>query len=207
MITNYDPSKVITKSVIQGELIENGFTVRQAKESVEFLFDTIREHILEGYTICFTNLGKIKHTFKEGGRPVRNPKSNEGMAMDDTIALRFYQNGRGNSKNHVNKFDKKLNTSDLIDLVDTSIAIRNESVNGKTVVGTFISLMLEMKKHEGSRCEIRGLGSFTTRKRHSRIGRNPKTGESVSVDDKYEIYYKAGKFKEVVIETLLKHYL
>lgn len=206
MITNYDPTKPITKAVIHNELIEKGFTIRQAKESVENLFDTIRQHILEGYTIHLTNLGKIKHTFKEGGRPVRNPKSKESMAMGDTISLRFYQNGRGNSNKHINKFDKKLNTSELIDIVDASILSKSHEVNGKAVVDTFIAFMLEMKKHEGSRCEIRGIGSFSTRKKESRIGRNPKTGESVSVDEKHEIYYKPGKFKDLVIKTLLPHY-
>lgn len=46
---------------------------------------------------------------------------------------------------------------------------------------------------KGGRVELRGFGVFTTRKRESRIGRNPRTGETVQVDSKIVPFFKAGK--------------
>ena len=44
-----------------------------------------------------------------------------------------------------------------------------------------------------SRVEIRGFGSFTTRKYGSYTGRNPRTGEPVSVSPKRLPFFKVGK--------------
>jgi len=45
----------------------------------------------------------------------------------------------------------------------------------------------------GNRVELRGFGAFSVKKRDSRIGRNPRTGESVQVDQKYVPFFKTGK--------------
>ncbi|MDH2923831.1 integration host factor subunit beta [Nicoletella semolina] len=45
----------------------------------------------------------------------------------------------------------------------------------------------------GQRVEIRGFGSFSLHYRHSRIGRNPKTGENVKLGSKYVPHFRAGK--------------
>ena len=45
----------------------------------------------------------------------------------------------------------------------------------------------------GGRVELRGFGAFTTRSRDARTGRNPRTGESVSVNAKRVPYFKPGK--------------
>ena len=45
----------------------------------------------------------------------------------------------------------------------------------------------------GRRVELRGFGAFSTRARDSRVGRNPRTGEKVSVTAKRVPYFKAGK--------------
>ncbi len=44
----------------------------------------------------------------------------------------------------------------------------------------------------GERIEIRGFGGFSTVPRRARIGRNPKTGESVSVPNRYAVHFKPG---------------
>lgn len=46
---------------------------------------------------------------------------------------------------------------------------------------------------QGRRVEIRGFGSFSLNYRPPRLGRNPKTGEKVSVPGKYVPHFKAGK--------------
>jgi integration host factor subunit beta len=45
----------------------------------------------------------------------------------------------------------------------------------------------------GDRVELRGFGAFSVKARPSRVGRNPRTGESVSVDEKFIPYFKTGK--------------
>ena len=46
---------------------------------------------------------------------------------------------------------------------------------------------------EGERIEIRGFGSFSLHYREPRVGRNPKTGQSVQLPEKYVPYFKPGK--------------
>ena len=46
---------------------------------------------------------------------------------------------------------------------------------------------------QGKRVEIRGFGSFSLNYRAPRIGRNPKTGESVLVPEKWVPHFKAGR--------------
>ncbi len=45
----------------------------------------------------------------------------------------------------------------------------------------------------GDRIELRGFGAFSVKNRPARIGRNPRTGEKVSVSEKYVPQFKAGK--------------
>ncbi len=45
----------------------------------------------------------------------------------------------------------------------------------------------------GERVELRGFGAFSVKKRDARIGRNPRTGESVAVEAKAVPFFKAGK--------------
>ena len=46
---------------------------------------------------------------------------------------------------------------------------------------------------QGERIEIRGFGSFSLHYRAPRVGRNPKTGQSVELDRKYVPHFKPGK--------------
>ena len=45
----------------------------------------------------------------------------------------------------------------------------------------------------GDRVELRGFGAFTVKQRDARVGRNPRTGEQVQVDEKHVPFFKAGK--------------
>ena len=46
---------------------------------------------------------------------------------------------------------------------------------------------------KGDRIEIRGFGSFSIREYRAKRGRNPRTGETVQVDEKKSVHFKAGK--------------
>jgi integration host factor subunit beta len=45
----------------------------------------------------------------------------------------------------------------------------------------------------GDRVELRGFGAFSVKNRPARTGRNPRTGEHVSVDKKAVPFFKTGK--------------
>lgn len=46
---------------------------------------------------------------------------------------------------------------------------------------------------KGDRVELRGFGAFSVKKRDSRIGRNPRTGDAVNVEEKHVPFFKTGK--------------
>jgi integration host factor subunit beta len=45
----------------------------------------------------------------------------------------------------------------------------------------------------GNRVELRGFGAFSVKRRSARIGRNPRTGETVEVEEKWVPFFKTGK--------------
>ena len=45
----------------------------------------------------------------------------------------------------------------------------------------------------GDRVELRGFGAFSVKKRDARLGRNPRTGEAVEVEEKHVPFFKTGK--------------
>lgn len=57
---------------------------------------------------------------------------------------------------------------------------------------------------KGDRIEIRGFGSFSLNYRPPRVGRNPKSGEKVSVPEKWVPHFKAGKELRERVDLALK---
>ncbi|MEP6741390.1 MAG: integration host factor subunit beta, partial [bacterium] len=56
--------------------------------------------------------------------------------------------------------------------------------------------------NQGEKIELRGFGSFRVRERGARRGRNPKTGDPVSIPAKRVPYFKPGKeLKELINDT------
>ncbi len=45
----------------------------------------------------------------------------------------------------------------------------------------------------GDRVELRGFGAFSVKHRDARVGRNPRTGTAVQVDEKHIPFFKTGK--------------
>ena len=62
----------------------------------------------------------------------------------------------------------------------------------ETIVTTFFDAIVDQLA-KGGRVELRGFGAFSTRARDARTGRNPRTGDTVSVDAKRVPYFKPGK--------------
>ncbi|HVI98848.1 MAG TPA: integration host factor subunit beta [Sphingomonas sp.] len=62
----------------------------------------------------------------------------------------------------------------------------------EAIVSTFFE-EITARLAENGRIELRGFGAFSTRPRDARIGRNPRTGETVEVAAKRVPYFKPGK--------------
>jgi integration host factor subunit beta len=60
------------------------------------------------------------------------------------------------------------------------------------IVSTIFSEIIDAMAN-GNRVELRGFGAFSVKKRDARVGRNPRTGDSVSVDEKHVPFFKTGK--------------
>lgn len=60
------------------------------------------------------------------------------------------------------------------------------------IVNTFFEEIINALVR-GERVELRGFGAFSVKTRDARVGRNPRTGDSVTVDEKCVPFFKTGK--------------
>jgi len=60
------------------------------------------------------------------------------------------------------------------------------------IVNTIFEEVIEAMAR-GDRVELRGFGAFSVKQRDARIGRNPRTGDSVQVEEKHVPFFKTGK--------------
>jgi integration host factor subunit beta len=77
----------------------------------------------------------------------------------------------------------------------TALAAENPHLTQRDierVVGVIFERMVKALE-EGGRVELRGFGAFSVRSRPARAGRNPRTGEAVSVRAKHVPFFKTGK--------------
>lgn len=60
------------------------------------------------------------------------------------------------------------------------------------IVNTIFEEIIEAMAR-GDRVELRGFGAFSVKKRDARMGRNPRTGDAVPVEEKHVPFFKTGK--------------
>jgi integration host factor subunit beta len=92
-----------------------------------------------------------------------------------------------------------MTKADLVDEVSrvTELSRKDSEVIVETL---FDSIIRALKS--GDKLEVRGFGSFRIRERKPRQGRNPKTGEKVSVPEKKVPYFKPSKeLKDLINQT------
>jgi integration host factor subunit beta len=75
---------------------------------------------------------------------------------------------------------------------DVSRVVEMSRKDSEVIVETIFDSIVKSLK-AGDKIEIRGFGSFRTRQRKPRIGRNPKTGARVDVPAKKIPYFKPSK--------------
>jgi integration host factor subunit beta len=89
-----------------------------------------------------------------------------------------------------------MTKAELVDGVARNSGLSKK--DAEVIVQTVLDSIIESLQGD-EKVELRGFGSFRLRKRSSRQGRNPKTGEKVHVPAKRVPYFKPGKeLKELI---------
>lgn len=91
---------------------------------------------------------------------------------------------------------ERMTKAELVEEVAkvSELTKKHSEVIVETVFQSIIDAM-----HKDEKIELRGFGSFRIRRRRSRHGRNPKTGDRVEVPAKKIPYFKPGKeLKELI---------
>ena len=95
---------------------------------------------------------------------------------------------------------QSVTKSELIEKISDKIpqlSSRDVELSVKTLLDKIIDSL-----STGSRTEVRGFGSFSVHYRKPRIGRNPKSGDSVSLPGKNAAHFKPGKVLRNKINNL-----
>jgi integration host factor subunit beta len=85
---------------------------------------------------------------------------------------------------------QSMTKAELIDEVSKVVEMTRK--DSEIIVETIFESIVN-SLHKGDKIEIRGFGSFRTRQRQPRVGRNPKTGSRVEVPSKRIPYFKPSK--------------
>jgi len=91
-----------------------------------------------------------------------------------------------------------MTKADLVENVTR--VVEGTRKDSEAVVETIFECIIGALKR-GDKVEIRGFGSFRTRQRRARIGRNPKTGAKVEVPPKRIPYFKPSKELKEIVNT------
>ena len=99
-----------------------------------------------------------------------------------------------------------MTKSELVEIIaskQTQLSVKDVELAVKTLIDLMSNTL-----SSGQRIEIRGFGSFSLHYRASRLGRNPKTGESVSLEAKFVPHFKPGKeLRDKVNDSLKEGYV
>ncbi len=89
-----------------------------------------------------------------------------------------------------------MNKSDLVEAIAKEAEV-SKKVAEKSLTATIDAIKESLKK--GDKVSLVGFGTFETRKRAARKGRNPQTGKEMKIDAKVVPAFKAGKaLKDIV---------
>ncbi len=91
-----------------------------------------------------------------------------------------------------------MTKAELVEKVAERIDLTKKQT--EVIVNTVFQSITEALAN-GDKVELRGFGSFRVRHRHSREGRNPKTGATVFIPAKKVPFFKAGKELREIIDN------
>jgi len=93
----------------------------------------------------------------------------------------------------------KMNKSDLVIKISRKYA-HFKRVDIEEATDQLTTLIFNALSRN-DRVEIRGFGTFSTRKRGARLARNPKTGSSIAVNSKFHPYFRASKLLRQLVNN------
>lgn len=93
-----------------------------------------------------------------------------------------------------------MTKADLVELVAAQVRLTKKDT--EVVIDTILeSISKALASKDDGKVELRGFGSFRTRQRLARQGRNPQSGESVHVSPKRIPFFKPGKELRRLIDS------
>ena len=93
----------------------------------------------------------------------------------------------------------KMNKSDLVIKISRKL-VHFKRVDIEEATDQLTTLIFNALSRN-DRVEIRGFGTFSTRKRGARLARNPKTGSSIAVNSKFHPYFRASKLLRQLVNN------
>ena len=90
-----------------------------------------------------------------------------------------------------------MNNSELVDILKSKMFL--SAKEARNFCDTFFGAIME-SLGRGDRVEIRGFGSFTVKEYKAYTGRNPKTGEKITVPPKKLPFFKVGKELKKIVD-------
>jgi nucleoid DNA-binding protein len=91
-----------------------------------------------------------------------------------------------------------MNRNDLVIAVAKAMGMKIKEAD-KAVVQTLHQVLLSLGRHEG--VSLMGFGTFRVRKKNSRLARNPRTGQVLSVCEKFGIIFRPSKLMKQFINS------
>ncbi|NJD68504.1 MAG: integration host factor subunit beta [Candidatus Methylomirabilota bacterium] len=93
-----------------------------------------------------------------------------------------------------------MTKADLVELVAAQVCLTKKDT--EVVVDTILdSIAKALASADDGKVELRGFGSFRTRQRRARQGRNPQSGQAVDVPSKRIPFFKPGKELRQLIDS------
>lgn len=163
--------------------------------AVENVFDIMRVWLCDGKRITIRGWGTLYSRYKEGGRPVRNPKTGETFTMRDTVTIRHGLHMATVKANGTKS--ERISEKMLIKALADRMALRNEVA--ETLIHVVMDAIRESVQPDVV-LEIRGFGTFTSIQKPDRKYRNPQTGEAVVVPAHLRPHFKQSKLMRQYME-------
>jgi integration host factor subunit beta len=91
-----------------------------------------------------------------------------------------------------------MTKADLIEEISRGVQMTQK--DSEMIIETIFDSVVRALRR-GDKVELRGFGSFRTRQRQPRVGRNPKTGERVEIPAKRVPHFKPGKELSDLVNT------
>ncbi len=94
-----------------------------------------------------------------------------------------------------------MTKSDIVDRIAAGTGLTK--LETEAVVDGFLKTVAEALCHD-EHVELRGFGTFRVKERAPRIGRNPRTGENVSLDTQFVPHFKVSRELRQLVDTAIK---